>query len=236
MESIRLSQVRIFNHDRLHDDRVTKPLGMLCVLYVLTCILNESLSLGYPNSYITAWTVSIIGFVSMCSTIFVGWLQTRVKPKYILGGIYLLRAIIMAVFVWTPLSLATTFVFAAIMGVRIVALVDCTLRGTMALDGPRNDHPDRLRLWTQIPRHAIVHHICGPPDRCLLRRVFGRRRVRLAARVQPYVVLVAGAGITRRWSQPYRGRSDEEKVIVGYISVLAITALRCLGHCPVGSL
>lgn len=77
-----------------------------------------------PWTIITAWTVSVIGFGSMCGTIFVGWLQTRIRPKYILGAIYFLRAVIMTVFVWTPLSLATTFVFAVIMGVRIVALID----------------------------------------------------------------------------------------------------------------
>ncbi|RUP50028.1 major facilitator superfamily domain-containing protein [Jimgerdemannia flammicorona] len=73
-----------------------------------------------------AWTISVIGFGSMCGTIFFGWLQTRIRPKYILAAIYFLRAVVMIAFLYVPLTLASTFVFAVIMGSLWLSTVPVT--------------------------------------------------------------------------------------------------------------
>ncbi|ORX80998.1 MFS general substrate transporter [Basidiobolus meristosporus CBS 931.73] len=80
------------------------------------------------DSSVSAWTVSVLGFGSMIGTVLVGYLCTSYRPKYILAGIYSLRAIILAIFIFVPLSLASVFSFSAIFGFLWLSTVPATTK------------------------------------------------------------------------------------------------------------
>lgn len=67
-----------------------------------------------------AWSVSILGFGSCVGTVTMGWLCTKFRPKYLLTCLYFGRAIILAIFIWVPASMATIFVFSVIFGVSLL--------------------------------------------------------------------------------------------------------------------
>ncbi|KAK9760680.1 hypothetical protein K7432_015045 [Basidiobolus ranarum] len=64
----------------------------------------------------------------MVGTVLVGFLCTRYRPKHILACIYGLRAVILAIFIFIPLSLATVFSFSAIFGVIWLSTVPATTK------------------------------------------------------------------------------------------------------------
>ncbi|CAO3696222.1 unnamed protein product [Umbelopsis ramanniana] len=72
------------------------------------------------DSSLAAWSVSILGFGSCIGTVTMGWLCTKFRPKYLLTILYFGRAIILAIFIWVPVSLTTIFVFSVVFGVSLL--------------------------------------------------------------------------------------------------------------------
>jgi MFS family permease len=60
--------------------------------------------------------LAVIALANVGGTYLFGMLGGRYRRKYLLAGIYLLRSVVMAAFVMLPLSEATVYVFAFIMG------------------------------------------------------------------------------------------------------------------------
>ncbi|KAI8330585.1 major facilitator superfamily domain-containing protein [Chlamydoabsidia padenii] len=89
------------------------------------------------SSSLAAWVISVIGLGSMFGTISVGYICTRVKPKYVLTAIYLGRAIILCVFFWVPTSIATVFTFSVIFGFLWLSTVPATTKFVGDLFGPK---------------------------------------------------------------------------------------------------
>jgi predicted MFS family arabinose efflux permease len=48
--------------------------------------------------------LALIGLFNIVGTYAAGWLGSRMPRKYILSGIYFLRSVVIALFVWLPLS------------------------------------------------------------------------------------------------------------------------------------
>ncbi|OAD76559.1 hypothetical protein PHYBLDRAFT_63229 [Phycomyces blakesleeanus NRRL 1555(-)] len=69
------------------------------------------------SSSIGAWTISVIGLGSMLGTILTGYLNTIIRPKYTLAGLFFGRVIMTVVLLWTPLSIGTAFVFSVFVGI-----------------------------------------------------------------------------------------------------------------------
>lgn len=70
-----------------------------------------------PFLFFVAWTISILGLGSMIGTIGTGYLCTIIKPKYVLMGIYGLRAVLIVIVVFIPMSVTTVIIFSVFFGV-----------------------------------------------------------------------------------------------------------------------
>lgn len=73
-----------------------------------------------------AAAISLIGLANIAGTIFAGWLGNRYSKKYLLTGIYALRAIAAAVFISSPITPASVLIFSTFMGGLWLATVPLT--------------------------------------------------------------------------------------------------------------
>jgi predicted MFS family arabinose efflux permease len=60
--------------------------------------------------------LALIGLFNVFGTYTAGWLGSRMPKRYILSGIYGLRAVVITLFLLAPLSPASVYIFAATMG------------------------------------------------------------------------------------------------------------------------
>ena len=75
---------------------------------------------------IGAWSLALIGLFNIGGSFFSGWSgQIYSKPK-LLSGIYASRAVVIALFVFTPLSGTSVLVFSAAMGILWLSTVPLT--------------------------------------------------------------------------------------------------------------
>jgi predicted MFS family arabinose efflux permease len=77
-----------------------------------------------PHVAVTA--LALIGLFNIVGTYTAGWLGSRVPKRYILSAIYFSRAIVIAAFIWLPLSPATVYAFAVALGLLWLSTVPPT--------------------------------------------------------------------------------------------------------------
>ncbi len=70
--------------------------------------------------------LALIGLFNIFGTYAAGWLGQRVPKRYILSVIYLVRAIVIAVFVLAPLNATSVYLFASAMGLLWLSTVPVT--------------------------------------------------------------------------------------------------------------
>ncbi|UUX95173.1 MFS transporter [Aquabacterium sp. J223] len=70
--------------------------------------------------------LALIGLFNVFGTFAAGLLGQRLAKRHILAGIYLARAVVIVIFLWLPLSPATVYVFAAVMGLLWLSTVPPT--------------------------------------------------------------------------------------------------------------
>ena len=70
--------------------------------------------------------LALIGLFNTVGTVACGWLGGRFSKKYLLSGIYFLRALVMLPLVLFPLSLFTLYAFAVLMGLIWLGTVPLT--------------------------------------------------------------------------------------------------------------
>ena len=73
-----------------------------------------------------ATAIALIGFFNIIGTYACGVLGGRYSKKYLLSGLYFLRAILVAVFLMVPVTELTVLVFASAMGVLWLGTVPLT--------------------------------------------------------------------------------------------------------------
>ena len=84
-------------------------------------------SIGITStSTLGAVAISLIGAANIAGAIFAGWLGNRYTKKYLLAGIYVLRTIVAAAFILTPMTPATVLLFSLAMGSLWLATVPLT--------------------------------------------------------------------------------------------------------------
>ncbi len=81
--------------------------------------------LGFSGQ-VGAWAISVIGFCNIFGAYYAGVLSSKFQRKQVLLWIYLLRGVIIAVFVLTPITLYSVFIFCAAMGFLWLATVPPT--------------------------------------------------------------------------------------------------------------
>lgn len=73
-----------------------------------------------------AISIALIGFFNIGGTLFAGWLGNRYSRKYLLATIYLLRTLVSAAFIMTPITPETVVLFSVAMGSLWLATVPLT--------------------------------------------------------------------------------------------------------------
>lgn len=80
------------------------------------------------NPDLAAWTISIIGLCSMFGTILSGYLSSFISPRLILMGIYGLRAILIVIVTFIPISVTTVMIFSVFFGFLWLSTVPVTTK------------------------------------------------------------------------------------------------------------
>ena len=93
------------------------PIGENGVLYALGITTTSGLG---------ALALSLIGLANIVGTLMAGWLGKRHSRKLLLAGIYLLRTIIAAAFILSPITPASVLLFSGFMGALWLATVPLT--------------------------------------------------------------------------------------------------------------
>jgi MFS family permease len=75
---------------------------------------------------VATMALALIGLFNVFGTYLAGSLGQRMAKRHILAGIYILRAVAIAVFIWLPLSPASVYVFSAVMGLLWLSTVPPT--------------------------------------------------------------------------------------------------------------
>ncbi len=78
------------------------------------------------SAQVGGWTLAIIGLCNIVGSFAAGWLGNIIPKRYILSGIYLTRAISIAIFVSIPPSVEATLIFAVITGLTWLSTVPPT--------------------------------------------------------------------------------------------------------------
>jgi MFS family permease len=82
--------------------------------------------------------LALIGLFNVFGTYIAGWLGGRMSKPRLLTGLYLLRAVVIVLFLWAPLTQTTAYLFGIFMGLLWLSTVPLT-NGTVAtLFGVRN--------------------------------------------------------------------------------------------------
>lgn len=82
--------------------------------------------LGLPI-LVGGWSLALIGLFNIAGSLLAGWSGQNYSKKNMLAGIYLSRAVVIAVFILTPVSPSTIYIFSAVMGLLWLATVPFTM-------------------------------------------------------------------------------------------------------------
>lgn len=72
------------------------------------------------------WAIAVIGICNLVGTIAVGFLGGRYRKKYLLSGLYAVRALMFAAYAFSPVTTTTTLIFAAGLGLAWLSTVPLT--------------------------------------------------------------------------------------------------------------
>ena len=78
------------------------------------------------TSSLGALAIGLIAFSNIFGTIYAGWLGQKFKKKYLLAGVYALRALIGLIFILLPITPVTVILFSLFMGSLWLATVPLT--------------------------------------------------------------------------------------------------------------
>ena len=95
------------------------------VQFIVTHLPNFISQSGLPAD-VGGWAIATIGICNLMGTIAVGFLGSRYRKKYLLSGLYAVRALMFAVYAFTPVTTTTTLVFAAGLGLAWLSTVPLT--------------------------------------------------------------------------------------------------------------
>jgi len=91
---------------------------------------------GFPP-HVAVISLALIGLFNIVGTYTTGWLGGRMPKRWILSGIYFGRAVVIALFILLPMSLATVYGFAVLLGLLWLSTVPPTNGIVAAIFGTR---------------------------------------------------------------------------------------------------
>jgi predicted MFS family arabinose efflux permease len=80
---------------------------------------------GFPP-HVAVIALALVGLFNIAGTWTTGWLGSRVPKRWILSAIYFGRAVVIALFLWLPMSLVTIYGFAILLGLLWLSTVPPT--------------------------------------------------------------------------------------------------------------
>ena len=80
---------------------------------------------GLPSG-VAVTALALVGLFNIIGTYVAGWLGGKMPKRYILSFIYFARALVIAVFLWAPLSATSVYVFAMALGLLWLSTVPPT--------------------------------------------------------------------------------------------------------------
>lgn len=95
------------------------------VQFIVTHLPNFISQSGLPAD-VGGWAIATVGICNLLGTIAVGFLGSRFRKKYLLSGVYAVRALMFAVYAFTPVTTTTTLIFAAGLGLAWLSTVPLT--------------------------------------------------------------------------------------------------------------
>ncbi|MDX1402359.1 MAG: MFS transporter, partial [Kiloniellales bacterium] len=106
------------------------------VSFIATHLPGYVSALGF-QPVVGADALSIVGFFNILGGLLAGILGLKFRRKYVLSGIYTLRAIVMLALILAPKTEATLFLFAGIFGLLWLSTVPLTSALVSDIFGPR---------------------------------------------------------------------------------------------------
>jgi predicted MFS family arabinose efflux permease len=80
---------------------------------------------GMP-AHVAVTALALVGLFNIVGTYTSGWLGSRMPRKYVLSGIYFMRSVVIAVFLWLPLTPVSVYAFAMALGLLWLSTVPAT--------------------------------------------------------------------------------------------------------------
>jgi len=95
-------------------------------------LVDQGLEPGWAS-----WSMALIGLFNIFGSLFCGWLGGRYPKKYVLSTLYILRAVVIAIFLLVPMSPTSALMFGAGIGLLWLATVPLTTGLVATIFGPR---------------------------------------------------------------------------------------------------
>ncbi|RXI28378.1 MFS transporter [Aliarcobacter trophiarum] len=95
------------------------------VAFLTTHLPGEVVLCGH-SANVSALSLALIGFFNIFGSLYAGYLGTKFKMKYILFGIYFSRALMIIVYILSPKTELTFYIFAIFIGLTWLATVPPT--------------------------------------------------------------------------------------------------------------
>jgi MFS family permease len=89
------------------------------------------------SAEVGGWTIGVIGLFNIVGSLSAGWLSTRMPKRYLLSGIYFVRAAAVLAFIVVPVSTASAITFGAVMGLLWLSTVPPTASLVAVMFGNR---------------------------------------------------------------------------------------------------
>ena len=89
------------------------------------------------SAQVGGWTIGVIGLFNIVGSLSAGWLSTRMPKRYLLSGIYFVRAAAVLAFIVVPVSTASAIAFGAMMGLLWLSTVPPTASLVAVMFGNR---------------------------------------------------------------------------------------------------
>ncbi len=106
------------------------------IAFLVTHLPGEIALCGLPAS-VSAVSLALIGLFNVAGSLGAGWLGQRMRMKYLLAAMYASRAVMIAIYLVSPPTPTTFFIFSAGLGLTWLATVPPTAGLVGKLFGPR---------------------------------------------------------------------------------------------------
>ncbi len=107
------------------------------VAFLATHLPNVVAMCGLPPS-VSAWSLALLGLFNIAGSLWMGWAVGRWRMKSLLSLVYAARGIAVLVFLLSPKTATTMFIFAAVMGLTYLSTVPPTAGLVAKFFGPAN--------------------------------------------------------------------------------------------------